>query len=163
MKMVNEDMAFHKWLLRYWKLVANVIFGTALCFIQAFLCTADFLWIIWESFDSTLGNVISIYRIFFSSSSKEVECIMDCYVLNVQNTDTHTLLHLSPHITTNCDRMYSYSKYLNNAINIVISHKATHALNNDKKSFILLETYKSSHFLEISTVKVLLYFHNLEK
>lgn len=43
MKMVNEDMAFHKWLLRYWKLVANVIFGTALCFIQAFLCTADFL------------------------------------------------------------------------------------------------------------------------
>lgn len=39
-----------------------------------------------------------------------------------------------------------------------------HALNNDKKvTFFFLETYKSSHFLEIWTVKMLLYFHNLEK
>lgn len=43
MKTVNEDMAFHKLLLMYWKLVTNVIFGTALCFIKAFLCTTEFL------------------------------------------------------------------------------------------------------------------------
>lgn len=71
MKTANEDMPFHKLLLMYWKLVTNVIFGTALCFVPVYrhFCV---LQISFESSENLLiACWVNTYCIYFPLHPKK--------------------------------------------------------------------------------------------